>query len=608
MLWFVLPVRLKNMSMKKLFAKFNPFQWRLTQRTFQETLDTARSRLLIMAAVFSFILMVINYRVFDLTVLRQDDSATTYDEECLKDQVITGRADIVDRNDTIVATTLMTSSLFANPKKVLDAREAAQKLAQIFVQLNEETLFKKLSSDKTFIWIQRHLTPRQQAQVLELGLPGIEFTRDNRRIYPQGHLLSHVIGFTDIDNRGLAGIEKGMDDRLRHDSTPLSLSIDIRLQHIVRDELLKGIAEFDCVGASGTILDFHTGEILAMVSLSDFNPNNPLKFDEDQRFNKATLGIYELGSILKVVNTALGLESGAVTLNTRFNTADAVRVGRFTITDYKVPVGNYNVAEIFIKSSNRGSVRIALAAGTEKQKEFFRKLGFMEALKLEIPESGYPSIPKRWREATTVTASYGYGFSISPLQVITGIGTIVSGGLRMNPTLLKDANKNYIRERVVSESTSKKVLQLMRLVIQEGTARKANIPGFFVAGKTGTVNLLMKGGYNKQRVATSFVSVFGESAQSPRYLMITRLYDPKRIASTHNLNSAGWNVVPTSRRIWERIAHLMGMEPQDHLSKPLDPFFQQRSVPAVVPNPVATSAPQSSSTSSSAKTSHIVKG
>ena len=595
--------------MKKPFAKFNPFAWRSSQHTVKETLDVARSRLLIMAAVFCFSLVVISFRLFDLTVLRQEGPAVAFEDELPKDQLATGRADIVDRHQQIIATTLMTSSLFANPKKILDPREAAHKLAQAFTNLDEETLYKKLSSDKTFIWIQRHLTPKQQTQVLELGLPGIEFTRDNRRIYPQGHLVSHVVGFTDIDNRGLAGIEKGMEDRLRHDATPLALSLDIRFQHIVRDELQKGIAEFDCVGASGTILDFNTGEILAMVSLPDFNPNKPLKYSEDERFNKTTLGIYELGSILKIVNTALGLESGAVTLNTRFNTAEAVRVGRFTITDYKVPVGIYNVAEAFIKSSNRASVRIALAAGTEKQKEFFRRLGFMEALTLEIPEIGQPSIPKRWREATTVTASYGYGFSISPLQVITGIGTIVSGGLRMHPTLIKEGSKDIVRERVVSDSTSRKLLQLMRMVILEGTARKCNIPGFFVAGKTGTVNLLMKGGYNKQRVATSLVSVFGESAQSPRYLMITRLYDPKRLSSTHNLNSAGWNVVPTSRRIWERIAHLMGMEPKDHLSKPLDPFFQQRSTEAsVVPSVTSTSAAAPLSKSKTTSMPTVQKG
>jgi cell division protein FtsI (penicillin-binding protein 3) len=527
-----------------------------------------------MAVVFCFVMIAVCYRLLDLTVLSPEGDTRPLAVNLARNHLATGRADITDRHGELIATTLMTFSLFANPQKILDAKEAAHKLALTFPHLKEEELLRRLSSDKTFVWIQRHLTPTQQAKVLELGLPGIEFIRDYRRVYPQSHLVSHVVGFTDIDNRGLAGIEKGMDERLRTNPEPLVLSIDLSFQHIVRDELLKGIKEFGCMGGSGTILDFQTGEILAMVSLPDFNPNQPLKSTEEERFNKTTLGIYELGSVLKVVNTALGLESGAVTLTTRFNTAEPIRVGRFTITDYKVPPGTYTVAEIFTLSSNRGSVRIALAAGTEKQKEFFRKLGYMEPIKLEIPEIGQPRIPKNWRESTTITASYGYGFSISPLQLLVGIATIVGDGRRIHPTLLKGGTAHQPRERVVSEQTARRVLYLMRQVVLEGTARKAAIPGFFVAGKTGTVNWLEKGGYNKQRVATSFVAVLGEDANSPRYIMIMRLYNPQRLSKTHGLNSAGWNVVPVTRRIMERIVHLTGMEPRDQLSKPTDPLLQ----------------------------------
>ncbi len=564
--------------MKRPLVKHNLLFWRSSsQPSLKNAIDVARTRLLVMSAVFCFAIATISYRLLDLTVLRSEGHSSTLIGASLSEQLATGRANIVDRNGEILATTLITSSLFANPRKVMDPKEAAHKLSQTFLHLNKADLLKRLTSDKTFVWIHRHLTPAQQAQVLELGLPGIEFVRDYRRIYPQAHLLSHVVGYTDIDNRGLAGLEKGLDGRLRSDPEPLKLSIDLRFQHIIRDELLKGIKEFKCIGASGTILDFKTGEILAMVSLPDFNPNKPLKSTEDERFNKTTLGIYELGSILKIVNTALGLESGAVTLSTRFDTAEPIKVGRFTITDYKVPPGVYNVAEIFVRSSNRGSIRIALAAGIEKQKEFFRKLGYMDPVKLEIPETGQPSIPRHWREATTITASYGYGFSISPLQVLVGIATIVGGGLRVHPTLLKDGSAHIKRERVVSESTSRKILQLMRMVVREGTARKGAIQGFFVAGKTGTVNLLQKGGYNKQRVCTSFVSVLGEESSTPRYIMITRFYDPQRLPETHHLNSAGWNIVPVSKRILERIAHLTGMEPRDEYSKPLDPFFQDTS-------------------------------
>ena len=370
--------------MKNLLGNIYFYFKKKSRPNLKQALDTARTRLFVMAMVYCFVLVVVGYRLLDLTVLRHEGNLMSLSEEDSKNQLVTGRADITDRHGQMIATTLITSSLFANPKKILDAQEAATKLAQVFPNLKADDLFKRLSTDKTFVWIQRHLTPAQQAMILELGLPGIEYSRDYRRIYPQANLVSHVVGFTDIDNRGLSGIEKGMDERLRTDLQPLALSIDLSFQHIVRDELMKGIEEFACMGACGAIIDFNTGEILAMVSLPDFNPNKPLKYSEDERFNKMTLGIYEMGSILKAPNVALGLESGAVTLSTQFNTAEPIRVGRFTITDYKVPPGVYNVAEIFVKSSNRGSIRIALAAGINKQKEFFRKLGFMDAVKLEI--------------------------------------------------------------------------------------------------------------------------------------------------------------------------------------------------------------------------------
>jgi cell division protein FtsI (penicillin-binding protein 3) len=526
-----------------------------------------------MASVcFSFALLMICARLVNLMIIRPGEIPTCEIERPRANSYL-GRSEITDRHGQLLATTLITSSLFANGKKILDPQETVDKLLSVFPHLERKTLLAKLKDEKTFIWIHRHLTPEQQRAVINVGLPGVEFVRDYRRVYPQGPLVSHVLGYTDIDNNGIAGIEKSLDASLKTVEGPLVLSLDLRLQHVLRDELLKGIEEFGCMGASGIIMDISTGEVVAMVSLPDFNPNKIEKANEDQRFNKNTLGIYEMGSILKVANTAMGLESGAVHLSTRFNTSEPLKVGRFTITDYRANHGIINVAEIFIHSSNKGSAKIALAAGIHSQKAFLQKLGYLTAPKIELPEIGAPMVPRRWREATAITISYGYGLSISPLQAITGIASIAGGGKKVHPTLLyrKEAPES---ERIVSEETSRRILQLMRYVVTEGTAKKADVEGYFVAGKTGTANLLIRGHYDKQRVTTSFVGVVGEEATRPRYALIIRLDDPQRLKKTYGFNTAGWNAAPISRRIIARMVHVLGMVPKNNPQEVLDPFFR----------------------------------
>jgi cell division protein FtsI (penicillin-binding protein 3) len=398
--------------------------------------------------------------------------------------------------------------------------------------------------------------------------------RDYRRIYPQGRLAAHVVGFTDIDNVGVSGVESSLDELLRTQNDPLKLSLDTRLQHIVQTELQGAIEKFGCMGGSGALMDLHTGEVLAMVSLPDFDPNKPMKADQNALFNAITLGIYEMGSIMKIPNTAMALESGKIELGTRFDAGAPLKVGRFTITDFRANHGMINVAEIFVYSSNKGSARIALSLGGDYQKAFLQKSGFLSAPTIELPEKGAPMVPKRWREDKVITISYGYGLSMSPLQVLTGIGSLVRPWGRMTPTLLaKDANAPIRGERLVSEKTSRSLLHLMRFVVTHGTSRKADVPGYFIGGKTGTRDMLINGRYNKARVSTTFLGVLGKDVSNVRYILLVRLDDPQRMKETYGFNTAGWNAAPLGGRILERVAGVTGVLPREE-GKITEPFFR----------------------------------
>ncbi|MFN7709654.1 MAG: peptidoglycan D,D-transpeptidase FtsI family protein [Holosporales bacterium] len=539
------------------------------------SLEVARNRLLVAVLFFIFCLGIIIFRLVELTLLTEAEDALLSRRQ-MEQGVVTGRADIIDRNGEMLATTITTSSVYANTAKILDVREAADKLAKVLTHVSHDELKKRLSSGKTFIWIARHLTPSQQEQILRLGLPGVSFVRDQRRIYPHGRLAAHVLGFTDVDNRGISGIEKGLEDRLSSSSQPLQLALDVRVQHILRDELLRGMSEFGARGAAGLVVDVRSGEVVAMVSLPDFNPNDPRHATDDERFNKTTLGVYEFGSVLKVANTAMALESGLINLNSRFDATQPLKVGRFTITDFRGRNAWLNVPEVFVYSSNIGAAKMALMVGGEGQRKFLRKLGYLEAPQSELPESGAPLIPSPWTESTIITCSYGYGLSFAPFQLVKGIIAIVRG-LQVPLSLVRQAQLPQNLPRVLSAETSRRMLQLMRFVVTHGTAGKANVPGMFVAGKTGTANLRQGRGYQTDRVMTSFVGVLGASPTDPRYAIYTMLDDPKRLASTHGFNTAGWNAAPVGGRVIARMGPVLGIYPKQDYKDTIDPQYQNAS-------------------------------
>lgn len=546
-------------------------------RKYRQALEMARNRLVIAGILFVFTLFAVGGRLIFMG-LNNEGGEPLFVHDAVRSQFHQGRSDIVDRNGVVLATTVTTSSLYANAKKVLDAEIAAKMLAQALPGYSHAKLLKKLKSTRRFIWLARHLTPKQRDRIMHLGIPGVAFRKDHKRLYPHGSLVSHVVGLTNVDNVGIAGLEKSNEQFLLTEGQQLDLSLDVRVQHAIADELRKGMQEFSATGAAAIVMDLKTSEVLGMVSLPDYNPNKNVKLDSEGYFNRATVGMYEMGSTFKILNTAMALDSGAVTLATKYDTSETIKIGRFSISDYRANHGVINVAQIFVHSSNKGSVKMALDVGTEGQQDFMRKVGCLTRCNIEIPEKGQPIIPRHWREANTMTISYGYGLAVSPLHLLNSVASVVGDGCRKEATLikLKEGEKGRPCDRVVQSSVAHKMRQLLRLVVVQGTSKKANVPGYFVAAKTGTRNMLeSSGAYNKNRVSTTFVGLIGESVENPRYIVVALLEDPKGLKKTFGFTAAGWNVAPIGGKILGRVAPILGLQPNlKVLNQGFDPFLQ----------------------------------
>ncbi len=493
------------------------------------------------------------------------------------------RADIIDRNGRLLATDVPIDALFADARHIWNPREAAKQLVSVLPDLDEAALFAKLSSGQAFVWIKRDLTPKQYAAVRSLGIAGLGIRREQTRVYPNGRAAAHILGYVDIDNRGIAGVERSLNDRLSEASAqgaPVALSIDLRVQHILEDVLSGARAEFQAIGATGLVLDVHSGEILGMASLPDYDPNHPplpTGPDAHALFNQATLGVYEMGSTFKTFTTAMALDSGRVSLASEFDATKPIAFGRFRIRDYH-PLNRWlSVTEIFQHSSNIGSARIALAFGGEAQREFLKRVGMLEAPALELPERGKPLLPHRWGEIETMTISYGHGIAVSPIQVSAGMAAMANGGLYITPTLLRrQPNAPLPATRVISEETSATMRDLLRLVVVDGTGGKADVPGYPVGGKTGTAEKASGGGYARKALISSFVGVF--PALQPRYLVLVILDEPQPTPETHGYATAGWTAAPTVSKIVARIAPLLGLEPEPVAAPQEDPSATRMAV------------------------------
>ncbi|MEP3246844.1 MAG: penicillin-binding protein 2 [Sneathiella sp.] len=538
----------------------------------KETLEQGRNRLVVAGVLFAFCFFVLAGRLVGLALsgVGDDDDVARLSAPTKNTLApVESRAEIFDRNGVLLATTLDTVSVFADPTKVLNVKEAVRKLKTVLQDLNDASLTEKLSAERNFVWLKRHLTPKQQQRINALGIPGIFFRKEEKRFYPMGALVSHMIGYTDIDNQGIAGVEKFFDDQLSGGNgvkaASVNLSIDTRVQHALRDELSRYMSIFRAIGAAGMVLDVESGEVLGMASLPDFDPNRPKDFPKDNKFNKTTLGVYEMGSTFKTFTTAMALQLRSVSLRDGYDATNPIRIAGFRIRDDHPKKRWLSVPEIYMYSSNIGTAKMADAIGPKRHKAFLRKLGLLDKPVIELPEVGAPILPPRWNTLETMTISYGHGLSVSPLQLSSAIGTVVNGGRFVRPTILKsnglekEEGKQIIRKRV-----SDVVRRLMRLVVEKGTGKQAAARGYLVGGKTGTAEKAVNGRYKRDALITSFVSAF--PMNNPRYVVFAMLDEPKGNASTHGFRGAGWTTAPIVSRLVARIAPILGVKPLDEQS------------------------------------------
>ncbi|GEO81818.1 peptidoglycan D,D-transpeptidase FtsI family protein [Pararhodospirillum oryzae] len=529
-------------------------------------LETGRLRLLVTACLFGLAFSVITGRLVQLMVLSSTGTSTVATpSEAPPLEARMARADIVDRNGLVLATNLPTVNLVADTRAVpeRDLMRAIRVLPTLFPDLTSEELADRLVPGRAFVYLRRNLTPIEQQAVNDLGIPGLHFERAERRVYPAGRLVAHVVGATDIDNQGIAGIEDAFDDRLSSSEKPLRLSIDLRLQHAAHQVLSDAIDHFEAIGGAALVMDVHTAEVLAMVSLPDYEPEKIGEASEDARFNRATLGVYELGSVFKVFNTALALDAG-LPLTDTFDAAKPIRIARFTITDFHPERRALSIPEILMHSSNIGSARMAMVVGPERQQAFLKRMGLLDPIPFELPEVGRPLVPQVWRDINAMTISFGHGLSVTPLHLITGVSALINGGTLHPPTLLKtDPATMPPGQKVFSEQNSMRLRAMMRLVVEGGSGRNADVEGYYVGGKTGSAEKQLKGGgYAKDSVLTSFIAGFPIS--DPQYVVLVILDDPKAVKGTYGFRTAGWNATPAAGRLIAEVAPLLGVTPTHH--------------------------------------------
>ncbi len=563
----------------------NPFNRTRIEFTGQKrsALDMARGRLMLLSLFFILTYIIVAARVVDLTIIQgemeKDEKTVSYLEAEPVTQQKISRGDIVDRNGVILARSLKTASLYADPALISDPKIVAKDLVKIFPELVYGDVLQKLQNNSRFAWIKRNMTPDEQYKILYLGHPGLSFKEEQRRIYPQGSLASHVVGYTNIDDRGLSGLEAGFDKLLHESNEPLISTIDVRIQHALRREVGDAMRKFSGVAGTGVVMDVSNGEILGAVSLPDFDPHKVNDKEKAALFNNLTLGVYEPGSTFKIFTTAAAIENSGAGMGKTYDAREALKIGRFKISDYHAQKRVMTLPEVFMHSSNIGSVKMAQDVGTEGFRNFLSDLGLFDKPTLEIPEVGKPLIPAPWREINTMTASFGHGIAVSPLQLVSAASSIMNGGILIHPTLVLDKGlkENKTKSiRVVSEKTAHRMRQLMRLVVTGGTGGNADVPGYNVGGKTGTADKSENGRYIKDKRRSSFMAFF--PSEAPRYAVYIMVDEPKGIKESYGYATAGWVAAPAVGRVIESIVAIEGIKPQegDELGGTLDVFVKTK--------------------------------
>ncbi len=481
------------------------------------------------------------------------------------------RPDILDRHGRLLATDIKGATLYADPAKVIDQDELVEQVTSVLPDVNAAELRAKLKAGRRFVRIKRELTPKQQEEIHELGLPGLAFSDEYRRVYPMGATASHVVGLVDVDSKGLSGIEKFIDDNpqlaMSHPETAegeeaVTISLDLGVQHVLREELKTAISTYQAKAAAGIVIDVHSGEVVGLVSLPDFDPNHREQALDKDRLNRVGFGVYEMGSVFKVFTVAGVLDSGLANMHSVYDATSPIHYASFTIEDFHGQHRPLSVPEVFIYSSNIGAAKMALEMGVDRHRAFLKKLGLLNRVSTEIGETAAPIIPRYWQKLNTMTIAFGHGLSVTPMQLAAATLPLVNGGYAVQPTFLPRSREEGMSEspRVIKAETSAAMLKLMRLNVLKGTGKRANAEGYRVGGKTGTAEKVIGRHYSPSTLLTSFLSTFPTDA--PEYLVLVMLDEPQRVAASSNQATAGTNAAPTAGRIIERIGPILGVAPR----------------------------------------------
>ncbi|TGU93837.1 penicillin-binding protein 2 [Mesorhizobium sp. M00.F.Ca.ET.151.01.1.1] len=524
-----------------------------------------KARIVMTMAVFFGIFSTISGRLVYLGFQTPDLSGGP------QSRVTASRPDIVDRNGEVLATDIKTASLFAEPRRIVDADEAIEKLSTVLPEIDYEQTYHKLKSGAGFVWLQRQLTPKQQADIMQLGIPGFGFRTEKRRFYPSGETSSYIVGLTNIDNQGISGMEKYIDEQglsdlqasglaVAKDLRPVKLSIDLRVQHVVRDEIAAGLERYRAMGAGAVVLNVKTGEVVAMASVPDFDPNNPYNAQDKDRLNRMSAGLYEMGSTFKSFTSAMALDSGKATMSSRFDASHPIRVGHQAIHDFHGKNRVLSLPEVFLYSSNIGSAREAELVGIEAHREFLHRLGILEKMQTELPEVARPTEPKVWKQVNSFTIAFGHGVSTTPLQAAVGCAALVNGGFLMQPTFLVRSQEDAMAaaKKVVTEKTVEGMRYLYSLNAEKGSARNARVPGYRVGGKTGTAEKVINGRYSKELNFNTFVAAF--PMDDPQYLVFT-IADAPHPEKPGMTDVAANNAGVMAGNIIRRAAAMLGVKP-----------------------------------------------
>ncbi|QKP78838.1 penicillin-binding protein 2 [Methyloligella sp. GL2] len=481
------------------------------------------------------------------------------------------RPDILDRKGRLLATDIKGATLFADPKKVIDSDELVEQVATVLPDIDRTEIRKRINKGGRFVSIRRELTPKQQAEIHELGLPGLGFIEEYRRVYPVGATASHVVGFVDVDNNGLAGMEKFVDQnpqlafmnpQTEAGEETINISLDLGVQHVLHEELKNAMTTYKAKAAAGVVIDVHSGEVVGMASLPDYDPNHREQALDKNRHDRMTAGVYELGSIFKVMTVAAGLDEGVATIHSIYDATNPIHMGGFTIGDFHGLHRPITVEEVFTHSSNIGAAKIALDLGVDRHKAFLRKMGLLDSTMTELGATAAPLVPKHWKKLNTMTIAFGHGLSVTPLQYAAAAIPLCNGGIAIQPTFLPRSRADGMASghRVVKTSTAKDMVRLMRLNVLDGTGGQAEADGYRVGGKTGTAEKVVDGRYSSSALRNSFLATFPTDA--PEYVVLVMLDEPQKVEASRYLRTAGANAAPTVGRIVARIAPILGVEPK----------------------------------------------